>query len=149
MDSNEMISQRHALADPTMLCMDEGSVLLIAADEDESARVLGELSSVTEEPFRVEWVTEVSHGIERLRDGCVKAIVLDLNLPGSQVAETFDELFQAASKVPILILTEADTETVARHLVCHVCRKSISISSSGSDECVAVEAIRWPCQSPR
>lgn len=117
MDSNEMISQRRPLADPTMMCMDEGSVLLIAADEDEAARVLGELSSETEEQFRVEWVTEVCHGIERLRGGCVKAIVLDLNLPGSQVAETFDELFQAASKVPILILTEADTETVARHAI--------------------------------
>jgi diguanylate cyclase (GGDEF)-like protein/PAS domain S-box-containing protein len=99
------------------MCVDEGCVLLIAADEDEAARVLGELSSETEEQLRVEWVTEVGHGIERLRDGCVKATVLDLNLPGSQVAETFDELFQAAPKVPILILTEADTEMLAREAI--------------------------------
>jgi diguanylate cyclase (GGDEF)-like protein/PAS domain S-box-containing protein len=109
-----MTSLRHKLFDPTR---DEGCILLIAADEDEAARVLGELSSETEERFRVEWVTEIDHGIERLRDGCVEATVLDLNLPGSQVAEIFDELFQAASKVPILILTEADTETMARRAI--------------------------------
>src|ERR1700722_8087714 len=89
-------------------------VLLIASDADEAARVLGELGSVTEERFHMEWVTDLSRGIERLRDGGVGAAVLDLNLPGSQNVETFDQLFQAAPDVPILILTEADTEAVAR-----------------------------------
>ena len=44
-------------------------VLLIAADADDASTVLGELGSVTEERFQVEWVTELSRGIERLRDG--------------------------------------------------------------------------------
>ena len=44
-------------------------VLLIASDADATARVLGELGSVTEERFEVEWVTELSRGIERLCDG--------------------------------------------------------------------------------
>jgi diguanylate cyclase (GGDEF)-like protein/PAS domain S-box-containing protein len=93
---------------------DRDCILLIAADADEAARVLGELGSVTEERFQVEWVTELSSGIERLRDGGVQAVVLDLNLSGGQGAETFDELFRAASGVPILIVTEADTEAMAR-----------------------------------
>jgi DNA-binding response OmpR family regulator len=42
---------------------------------------------VTEERFQVEWVTELSRGIERLRDGGVGAAVLDLNLPGSLVCQ--------------------------------------------------------------
>ena len=92
-------------------------MLLIAADADEAARVLGELGSVTEERFRMEWVTELSSGIERLRDGDVRATVLDLNLPGVQAAETFDRVFQAAPGVPILILSEADTEATARQAV--------------------------------
>ena len=66
---------------------DHDSILLIAADADEAARVLGELGSVTEERFHVEWVTELSSGIERLRDGGVQAVVLDLNLSGGQGAE--------------------------------------------------------------
>jgi diguanylate cyclase (GGDEF)-like protein/PAS domain S-box-containing protein len=92
-------------------------VLLIAADADQAARVLGELGSVTEERFHLEWVTELSRGIERLRDGGVGAAVLDLNLPDSQNPETLDKIFQAAPGVPILILSEADTEAVAREAV--------------------------------
>jgi diguanylate cyclase (GGDEF)-like protein/PAS domain S-box-containing protein len=94
-------------------------VLLIASDADAAARVLGELGSVTEERFEVEWVTELSRGIERVRDGGVGAAVLDLNLPDSRGVETFDKLFQAAPGVPILILSEADTEAEARQAVQH------------------------------
>src|ERR1700684_4112688 len=83
-------------------------VLLIASDADAAARVLGELGSVTEERFEVEWVTELSRGIERLCDGGVGAAVLDLNLPDSKGGETFDKLFQAAPGVPILVLSGAD-----------------------------------------
>jgi diguanylate cyclase (GGDEF)-like protein/PAS domain S-box-containing protein len=78
---------------------------------------LGELGSVTEERFEVEWVTELSRGIERLCDGGVGAAVLDLNLPDSKGVETFDKLFQAAPGVPILILSDADTEAEARQAV--------------------------------
>src|ERR1700683_3109612 len=94
-------------------------VLLIASDADAAARVLGELGSVTEERFEVEWVTELSRGIERLCDGGVRAVVLDLNLPDSKGVETFDKLFQAAPGVPILILSETDTEGEARQAVEH------------------------------
>ena len=92
-------------------------VLLIAADADEAARVLGELGSVTEESFEVQWVTELSRGIERLRDGGVSAAVLDLNLSDSQGLETFNQLFEVAPDLPILILSEAGTEEIARQAV--------------------------------
>jgi diguanylate cyclase (GGDEF)-like protein/PAS domain S-box-containing protein len=92
-------------------------ILLIAADADEAARVLSELSSETEERFQVEWVTELSSGIERLRDGDVCATVLDLSLPGGQDGETFDKLLSAAPGMPILILSEVGTEAVARQAV--------------------------------
>jgi diguanylate cyclase (GGDEF)-like protein/PAS domain S-box-containing protein len=92
-------------------------VLLIAADADEAARVLGELGSVTEESFEVQWVTQLSRGIERLRDGGVSAAVLDLNLSDSQGLETFNQLFEVAPDLPILILSEAGTEEIARQAV--------------------------------
>ena len=95
------------------------SVLLIASDADAAARVLGELGSVTEERFQMEWVTELSRGIERLREGGVGAAVLDLNLPDSKGVETFDRLFQAVPELPILILSGADTEGEARQAVQH------------------------------
>src|ERR1700723_309335 len=94
-------------------------VLLIASDADATARVLGDLGSVTEGRFVVEWVTELSRGMERLCDGGVKAVVLDLNLPDSRGVETFDKIFQAAPGVPVLILSDADTEGEARQAVEH------------------------------
>ena len=92
-------------------------VLLIEADAHVAAEMLAELSSATEKHFHVEWVTELSSGIERLRNGGVGAVVLDLTLPDSHGIQTFDKLFQVASRVPILILSEADAEEMARQAV--------------------------------
>src|SRR3984957_2289685 len=92
-------------------------VLLIEADPIVAAGILAELNSTTEERFHVEWVTELSSGIERLNKGGVGAVVLDLTLPDSHGVETFDKLFHAASRVPILILSEADAEEMARQAV--------------------------------
>jgi len=110
-----MTNQRPPLTAPQTKGHD--CVLLIASDADAAARVLGELGSVTEERFQVEWVTELSRGIERLGDGGVAAAVLDLNLPDSNGVGTFDKLFQAAPGVPILILSDAATEEEARQAV--------------------------------
>ena len=53
---------------------------------------------MTEERFQVEWVTELSRGIEWLRDGGVRVAVLDLNLgslPTSPAAEATAALAEA------------------------------------------------------
>jgi diguanylate cyclase (GGDEF)-like protein/PAS domain S-box-containing protein len=105
--------------EPTNTTNDTERVLLIAADAHETARVLGELDSVTEERFQVEWVTDLSSGIERLGDGGVGAAVVDLNLPGSQGTETIDKVVEAAPDVPVLILSESETEATARKAVQH------------------------------
>jgi diguanylate cyclase (GGDEF)-like protein/PAS domain S-box-containing protein len=95
----------------------EECVLLIEGEANDAARILDELSSVTDDRFDVEWVPELSSGIERLRNGGVGAVVLDLTLRDSQGIETFDKLFQAAPSVPILILSGTETEEMARRAV--------------------------------
>jgi diguanylate cyclase (GGDEF)-like protein/PAS domain S-box-containing protein len=92
-------------------------VLLIEAEADDAKRILDVLGSATDEGYDVEWVTQLSSAIKRLRRGGVGAVVLDLILPDSHGVETFDKLFQAAPRVPILILSEADTEEMARQAV--------------------------------
>jgi len=112
-----MTTSKHQPPEPTNTVNAPERVLLIAADVDETARVLGELDSLTEEKFQVEWVTDLSSGIERLGDGGVEAAVVDLNLPGSQGTEPFDKVVEAAPDVPVLILSESDTEATARQAV--------------------------------
>jgi diguanylate cyclase (GGDEF)-like protein/PAS domain S-box-containing protein len=92
-------------------------VLLIEAISDDATIILNELGLVADERFRVEWVTDLSSGIERLRSGGVGSVVLDLTLPGYRGAEAFDKLFEAAPRVPILILSAADAEVTAREAV--------------------------------
>ena len=92
-------------------------VLLIEDDKDDAARILNELSSATDERFHVEWVTELSSGIDRLRNGGVGAVLLDLTLPDSHGTEAFDRVFKASSRVPILIISGADSEEMARQVV--------------------------------
>ena len=94
-------------------------VLLIDARADEAARILEELNSGKDERFDAEWVPELSSGIERLRNGGIGAVVLDMTLPASRAMETFDRLFQAAPGVPILILVGADAEEIGRKAVQH------------------------------
>ena len=92
-------------------------ILLIAPDTDDTARVLGELDTVTDDRFEVELVTALSTGIERMSEAGVGAAVLDLNVPGGQVTEKVDDVIQAAPEVPVLILSERDTEVSARQAV--------------------------------
>jgi diguanylate cyclase (GGDEF)-like protein/PAS domain S-box-containing protein len=92
-------------------------VLLIEAISDDATIILNELGLAADERFRVEWVTDLSSGIERLRSGGVGSVVLDLTLPGYRGAEAFDKLFEAAPRVPILILSAAAAEVTAREAV--------------------------------
>jgi diguanylate cyclase (GGDEF)-like protein/PAS domain S-box-containing protein len=88
-------------------------VLLVGDEAGEAARILNGLGSAV----RVEWFREHSSGIERLRSGAVKAVVLDLTFPNSGGMETFDKLFAAAPRVPILVLCSANAEKTAREAV--------------------------------
>jgi diguanylate cyclase (GGDEF)-like protein/PAS domain S-box-containing protein len=97
---------------------DDGQcVLLIEAGESDAARILDELGPAGDDGFQVEWAGNLSSGIERLHEGGIQAVVLDLTLPDSQGVETFDKVFHVAPGVPILILSGAETEELARQAV--------------------------------
>jgi diguanylate cyclase (GGDEF)-like protein/PAS domain S-box-containing protein len=95
----------------------DGCVLLIEPAAGDAATTLNELSLATEEPFDLQWVPELSSGIERLRAGGVGAVVFDMTSLATSGIETFDKLFEAASGVPVLILVGADGEEMARKAV--------------------------------
>src|SRR6204780_3060990 len=99
---------------PTSIKESGDCVLLIGSAAADAARILSELGSAAADGFRVEWVTNIAIGIERLRAGGIGAVVLDLSERGSNGVEEFDRIFQAAPHVPILILSDADVEEMAK-----------------------------------
>lgn len=114
-----MLSPRLRTAKSWFMRNRDECVLLIEGSASDAGRILDELCGETAGLFRVEWVTGLSSGLERLRTGGVGAVVLNLTLPDSRGIETFDKLFQAAPQVPILIVSEAAAEEVAMKAVQH------------------------------
>jgi len=112
-----MTTIAHRVADQTKSSANGECVLLIDTESDEAARIFVELRSATDVRFHVEWVTELSVGIERLHSGAVAVVILDLTSAKSDGAETFDKLFRAAQGVPVLILCMAEAEEMARRAV--------------------------------
>src|SRR5580658_7546304 len=87
-------------------------ILLIQNDAASAKAILEALAHSTDSAFQVEWVTRCIDGLERLKD--VNAILVDLYLPDSRGIETFDLLFQAAPKIPILVLIDSEHESTAK-----------------------------------
>jgi diguanylate cyclase (GGDEF)-like protein/PAS domain S-box-containing protein len=65
----------------------------------------------------VEWVRQLSDGLERLNKKGIAAVLLELSLPDSEGIETFDKLFSAAPDVPILIVVGNANEELAKEAV--------------------------------
>jgi len=95
----------------------EHNVLLIE-DDPAVARVIQQaLADASDGPFVVEWVRQLSDGLERLSKEGTAAILLDLFLPDSQGINSFDTLSLAAPSVPILVLGGVNDEDIAKEAV--------------------------------
>ena len=56
-------------------------------------------------PFEVECVDKLTLGLERLATGGIDIVILDLNLPDSRGAATFEKLYADFPEIPIVVLT--------------------------------------------
>ncbi len=65
----------------------------------------------------VERVDRLSKGIDRLAEGNIDAVLLDLGLPDSQGLNTFEKIYAVAQKLPILILTAYKDDAFALEAV--------------------------------
>jgi diguanylate cyclase (GGDEF)-like protein/PAS domain S-box-containing protein len=102
------------IAKPTITKQSGDGVLVIGSAGADAARILGELGSATNGGFRVEWVGNISTGIERLHAGDIGAVVLDVSEQVGNGIEEFDRIFQASPHVPVLILGDAALEEMAK-----------------------------------
>jgi diguanylate cyclase (GGDEF)-like protein/PAS domain S-box-containing protein len=91
-------------------------ILLIDNDSVAANTILRALAATGGVSFDVEWVRQLSEGLERLNNRGVAAILLALSLPDGHGIETFDKVFAAAPDIPILILGN-DNEALAQEAV--------------------------------
>jgi diguanylate cyclase (GGDEF)-like protein/PAS domain S-box-containing protein len=92
-------------------------ILLIESDPVAANEIRAALAATGSGSFDVEWVLQLSGGLERLSKKGIAAILLALSLPDSQGIETFNKLFAAAPDVPILILGGNVPEALAKEAV--------------------------------
>ena len=92
---------------------EEHSVLLIE-DNPGDARLIREmLAEHPAAPFRLDCADRLSRALEMLAASDTRLILLDLSLPDSHGLETFAKVYAHSPKVPIIVLTGNDDQTIA------------------------------------
>ena len=80
-------------------------VLLIENDAGDADLVREYLSENIWHSFCVEWAPRLKAGLEKLAQGKIDVVLLDLNLPDSEGLDTFMKVREQAKNIPIVILT--------------------------------------------
>jgi diguanylate cyclase (GGDEF)-like protein/PAS domain S-box-containing protein len=91
-------------------CLATHRVLVVTSDAADAAALGNTLEDAKDGAFVVEWASQLSDGIGRLRAGGIDAIMADLSLPDCEGLETLDLLLTAAPHTPILVLCARDGE---------------------------------------
>jgi diguanylate cyclase (GGDEF)-like protein/PAS domain S-box-containing protein len=92
-------------------------ILLVENDPGAAHKIRAALAAAGSGSFELEWVRQLSEGLERLSKRGIAAVLLKLSLPDSRGMESFDRLFAAAPDVPILILVGSGSEALAKQAV--------------------------------
>jgi signal transduction histidine kinase len=91
--------------------------VLLVEDNAGDARLIAELLGPSAREFRLEHVDRLALGLQRLGQGGVDVVLLDLGLPDSQGSATLAAVRSAASVVPVIILTARGDKTLATRMV--------------------------------
>jgi diguanylate cyclase (GGDEF)-like protein/PAS domain S-box-containing protein len=96
------------------------TILLLQDNASKAAIVQEMLAQSSDGPCAVEWIRSCAAGLERLQDDTkdgIAAVLIDLLLSQGHALETFDQIFQAAPHIPILVLSNPENEDVAKQAV--------------------------------
>jgi Flp pilus assembly CpaE family ATPase len=95
---------------------DSLSVLLVEDDPDYATLVQQWMNG---SGFVLSWTDSLGSAMSRLARGGIDMVLLDLTLPDSQGIETFQALSRRCSGVPVIVLSSADSETLALQTIRH------------------------------
>lgn len=89
------------------------TVLIIEDNPDDAALLEAAIASGPQARFRSETVPRLDAALERLRQGGVDIVLLDLHLPDSDGLDGLAQVLSVTRAVPVVILTGLDDERVA------------------------------------
>ena len=90
------------------------ATVLLVEDNPGDARLIREmLAEDDSRAFKLRHADRLSHGLDCLATGEFGLVLLDLSLPDSFGIDTFTTVFTRAPRVPIIVLTGTDDETLA------------------------------------
>jgi PAS domain S-box-containing protein len=95
------------------------TVLLITMDQAYAAIIRNVLADNKIDRFDFEWARNLLDGINRLSEGGIDAVLLDLSLANGEGIDTLDKLHPAVPHIPVLVLGGADDEDLVRQAVQH------------------------------
>lgn len=84
------------------------TVLLVEDNATHAHVIQRHLEKAAEVPLAIEQVGRLAAAIERLDEGGVDALLLDLSLPDSEIRLTLAKVLEAHNAVPIVVLTSLD-----------------------------------------
>jgi diguanylate cyclase (GGDEF)-like protein len=90
-------------------------VLLIHCNPADVRLISKALKTPSHRILEIESVNKVDDALERIRKGGVRAVIMEIEMPGGFAS--FEELLSAAPHMPILILSGTETECIARQAV--------------------------------
>lgn len=92
--------------------------ILILTDQPNDASTLeAALRKARDGPYAIEWLRQLSAGLDRIAQGGIDAILVDMTLEDSVGIATFDRLLEAAPRTPILTLSAQEEEPLATEAV--------------------------------
>jgi diguanylate cyclase (GGDEF)-like protein len=95
-----------------------GAQVLLIEDNPGDARLIQEmLAEDPATPFRLRTTERLSRGLEHLSLKQTELVLLDLSLPDSHGLETFAKVYAHSPKVPIIVLSGNDDQTLALYAV--------------------------------
>src|SRR5271168_4031551 len=93
------------------------TVLLVEDSPEFAALVQQWLAFRTDIDFVLNWTDTLQAGLNRLKNGPVDVILLDLGLPDSSGLETFIKTKQHAAGVPMILLSGDESQELALQMV--------------------------------
>lgn len=117
------------------------SVLIIEDNPDDAILYEEFLSNVPAVKFEIEIITRLSIALERLPQGGLDIILLDLNLPDSFGFNTFAHVYSVSADIPIIVLSALEDEETALKTVQEGAQDYLS--KTEIDKNILARAIRY------